>query len=212
MNQPYPPGGGEPYPPGGGPSYPAGGQPPYPPPGQPPYPPPGQPSALPSYPAGGGPQYPGGPSPYPTGWQPGRQEPPQSIQRAVMLMYVGAGLEGLGLILNLIGVGRSGSNGSSGAVGALIGLGLWLWMARANKEGKSWARVTSTVFFGIDCLLVLVLLAVILAVLHSASPSAKTILLLSGLAGIVTWAIGLATVILLWRRESSEYYAAMKPS
>ena len=203
MNQPYPPGGGEPYPPGGGPSYPAGGQPPYPGAGQPPYPP--------SYPAGGGQQYPGGPSPYPTGWQPGRQEPPQSIQRAVMLMYVGAGLEGLGLILNLIGVGRSGSNGSSGAVGALIGLGLWVWMARANKEGKSWARITSTVFIGIDSLIVLVLLAVLLATLHSASPSVKTILLLSGLAGIVTWAIGLAAVILLWRRESSEYYAAMSP-
>jgi len=128
-----------------------------------------------------------------------------------MLMYVGAGLEGLGLILNLIGVGRSGSNGSSGAVGALIGLGLWLWMARANKEGKSWARVTSTVFFGIDCLAVLLLLVAILVTLHSVSPSVKTILLLSGLASIVIWAVGLATIILLWRRESSEYYAAMNP-
>ena len=203
MNQPYPPGGGEPYPPGGGPSYPAGGQPPYPAAGQPSYPP--------SYPAGGGPQYPGGPSPYPTDWQPGRQEPPQSIRRAVMLMYVGAGLEGLGLILNLTGVGRNGANGSSGAVGSLIGIGLWVWMARANKEGKSWARVTSTVFFGIDCLAVLVLLVAILATLHSVSPSVKTILLLSGLASIVTWAVGLATIILLWRRESSEYYAAMSP-
>ena len=203
MNQPYPPGGGEPYPPGGGPSYPAGGQPPYPATGQPPYPP--------SYPVGGGPQYPGGPSPYPTDWQPERQEPPQSIQRAVMLMYVGAGLEGLGLILNLIGVGRSGSNTSSGAVGSLIGICLWVWMARANKEGKSWARVTSTVFFGIDCLLVLLLLVAILVTLHSVSPSLKTLLLLSGLAGIVIWAVGLATIILLWRRESSEYYAAMNP-
>ena len=79
------------------------------------------------------------------------------------------------------------------------------------KEGKNWARVTSTVFFGIDCLGVLVILAGILAVMHSVSPSLKTILLLSGLASIVVWAVGLATITLLWRRESSEYYAAMSP-
>jgi hypothetical protein len=126
-------------------------------------------------------------------------------------MYVGAGLEGLGLILNLIGIGHGSSSTPSGAVGSLIGVGLWLWMARANKEGKNWARITSTVFFGIDCLGVLVLLGAILAVLHSVSPSVKTILLLSGLASIVIWAVGLATIILLWRRESSAYYAAMSP-
>jgi hypothetical protein len=205
MNQPYPPGGGEPDPAGGGPSYPAGGQPPYSAGGLPPFPP--------SHPADGGLQYPGGPSPYPTSWQaPAPQEPPRSIQRAVRLMYVGAGLEGLGLILNLIGVGHSGSSAPSGAVGSLVGIGLWLWMARANKEGKNWARITSTVFFGIDCLGVVVVLVGIVVLMHSVSPSVKAILLLSGLASIVIWAVGLATIILLWQRESSEYYAAMSPS
>jgi len=29
-------------------------------------------------------------------------------------------------------------------------------------------------------------------------------------AGIVTWVIGLMTILLLWRRESSEYYAAKR--
>jgi hypothetical protein len=40
----------------------------------------------------------------------------------------------------------------------------------------------------------------------------KIILVAAVLAGIVTWVIGLVTIVLLWRRESSEYYAAMKGS
>src|SRR5215471_14912088 len=125
MNQPYP-GGGDPYGAGGGPSYPPSWQPGYP-----------------SYPAGGE-------QPYASGWQaPVPAGPPPSIQRAVMLMYAGAGLEVLGLIFDLII--RKGST-ASGIPGAIIGVGLWIWMAKANQAGKNWARITSTVFFGIDCL------------------------------------------------------------
>jgi hypothetical protein len=32
----------------------------------------------------------------------------------------------------------------------------------------------------------------------------------SVVAGIVVWVIGLLTIVLLWGRESSEYYAAMR--
>jgi len=221
MNQPYFGSGDEPYPSGGGPAYPAGGQPPYPPGSQPPweqpayppggqapYPPGGQPGYLPPYPTGGGPQYPAGPAPYQPGWQPPTPSgPPPSIQRAVMLMYVGAGLEALGLIFDLIT--HKGSTAAD-IPGALIGIGLWVWMAQANRAGKGWARITSTVFFGIDCLVLLLLLAGVGLVLHSASSSAKPILVLAVVAGVVTWGIGLATIVLLWKRESSEYYAAMK--
>lgn len=202
MNQPYPPSGGEPYDAGGGPSYPAGGQQPRLPSWQPDYP---------SYPAGGGQQYPGGPSPYPpgpSGWQtPIPSGPPQPIQRAVMLMYAGAGLEVLGLIFDLII--RRGST-ASGIPGAIIGIGLWIWMARANQAGKSWARITSTVFFGIDCLGLLLILVGVGVVMHAVSSSVKIVLVASVVAGIVTWVIGLVTIVLLWKRESSEYYAAMK--
>jgi hypothetical protein len=192
MNQPFPPGGEEPYP--------AGGLPPYQPSWQPGYPPPD--------PASGGQQYAAGPSPYPAGWQaPVPSGPPPSIQRAVMLMYVGAGLEVLGLIFDLIT--RKGSIASA-IPGALIGIGLWIWMARANQAGKSWARVTSTVFFGIDCLGLLLLLVGVGVVMHTVSSSLKIALVLAVLAGVLTWVIGLVTIVLLWRRESSEYYAAMK--
>jgi hypothetical protein len=210
MNEPYPPGGGEPYP-GGGQPYPGGGQ---------------------SYPGGGGP-YPGGGQPYPPGWEspppPGPQPsygvypagpspyspygqapvppPPQSIRTAVTLMYVGAGLEVLGLIFSLIS--RSGSTASE-IPGAIIGIGLWIWMARANQAGKNWARITSTVFFGIDCLGLLLIVVGVGVLMHSASSSLKAVLVLSVVAAVVTWVLGLVTVVLLWRRESSEYYAAMK--
>jgi hypothetical protein len=207
MNQSYPPSGGEPYDAGGGPSYPAGGQPPRLPSWQPDYP---------SYPADGGQQYPGGPSPYPPGWQtpgpsgwqtPIPSGPPQSIQRAVMLMYAGAGLEVLGLIFDLI-IHRGST--ASGIPGAIIGIGLWIWMAKANQAGKNWARITSTVFFGIDCLGLLLILVGVGVVMHAVSPSVKIVLVASVVAGIITWVIGLVTIVLLWGRESSEYYAAMK--
>ncbi len=147
MNQPYPPSGGEPYGGRGGPSNPAGGQ---------PYPPSWQPGHPPPYPIGGGPQYGAGPSAYPPNWQSLIPSgPPRSIQRAVMLMYVGAGLEVLGLIFNLITRGST----ASGIPGALLGIGLWIWMAKANQAGKNWARITSTVFFGIECLFLLLLVA-----------------------------------------------------
>jgi len=203
MNQPYPPGG-EPYEAGGGPSYPAGGEQPW------------QPGYLPPYSADGGQQYPGGPAPYPPGRQtpapygwhgPIPTGPPRSIQRAVMLMYAGAGLEVLGLIFDLII--RKGSS-ASGIPGAIIGVGLWIWMAKANQAGKNWARITSTVFFGIDCLGLLLILVGVGVVMHSVSSSGKIVLVASVVAGIITWVIGLATIVLLWGRESSQYYAAMK--
>jgi hypothetical protein len=124
-----------------------------------------------------------------------------------MLMYVGAGLEVLGLIFDLMI--RKGSTASA-IPGAILGVALWLWMARANQAGKSWARITSTVFFGIDCLGLLLIFVGLGVVMHSVSSSVKIILVASVVAGIVTWVIGLVTIVLLWGRESSEYYAAMK--
>jgi hypothetical protein len=79
-------------------------------------------------------------------------------------------------------------------VGGLIGAALWLWMAQSCKAGKGWARVVSTVFFGIETLSVLAGAAGVQG---------------GGLAriyGFVVWAIGLVAIILLWRRTSSDYF------
>jgi hypothetical protein len=79
----------------------------------------------------------------------------------------------------------------------LIGIGLWIWMASANKAGKNWARITSTVFFGLDTL----------GLLASFS-QAET--LLGRLVSLVVWLIGLGVIVMLWRKESSAYFAAAR--
>ncbi|MGH3298337.1 MAG: hypothetical protein ACRDP7_41755 [Trebonia sp.] len=80
--------------------------------------------------------------------------------------------------------------------GGLIGAALWLWMAQSCRAGKGWARVTSTVFFGIDTVSVLV---------GAAGVQGGGV---SRIYGFVVWAIGLAAIILLWQRSSSEYFRA----
>jgi hypothetical protein len=75
----------------------------------------------------------------------------------------------------------------------LVGAGLWLWMAVMCKQGRSWARVVSTVFFAISCLGLLF---------------ALTNLSGGGLWNLVTWVIGLVAIILLWQRPSSDFFSA----
>jgi hypothetical protein len=78
--------------------------------------------------------------------------------------------------------------------GGLIGAALWLWMAQSCRAGKNWARVVSTVFFGIDTLSVLI---------------STTVTQGGGLSrvyGLVIWVIGLIAIILLWQRASSAYF------
>jgi len=74
------------------------------------------------------------------------------------------------------------------AVGLAV-IGLWLWMARANGQGRSWARILSTVLLGL------------------ATPG------LTGDHGVLqvfaawlTWLTGLVAVWLLWRPVSSAFF------
>jgi hypothetical protein len=71
-------------------------------------------------------------------------------------------------------------------------------MARANQAGKNWARITATVFFGLDTLS-------LLAALRQAEPA------LSRTISLLTWLVGLGAVILLWQKISSAYFAASAP-
>jgi hypothetical protein len=75
----------------------------------------------------------------------------------------------------------------------LLGVGLWVWMAWANGGGRNWARILSTVFFGIDTL-------GLLGNLARATP------VLSMVFAVLIWLVGLATVILLWRGESATFF------
>jgi hypothetical protein len=71
-------------------------------------------------------------------------------------------------------------------------------MALANRAGMSWARIVASVLFGLDTVLIVI----------SVSQPAEV---LSRVISIVIWLIGLGTIVLLWRRESSQYYTAMRP-
>jgi MFS family permease len=79
---------------------------------------------------------------------------------------------------------------------ALLGIGLWLWMAFANRRGRSWARIVATVLFALDTLLL---------VLAVAQPH----LVFSLVIEILIWLAGLGAIILLWRSDSSDYYHAV---
>jgi hypothetical protein len=84
----------------------------------------------------------------------------------------------------------------------LIVTGLWLWMAWANKRGRSWARIMATVFFGILTAGGLALLVMVLT--GGFLPAAG----LAWAAFLGYWLPGLGAVILLWQRSSSDYYTA----
>ncbi len=155
--------------------------------------------------------------PYPSAGQvpePVRPGPPSSVVMAVRLMYAGAVVSALSLIVGLVTIGslRTSLHKSSPKLTAtqlhdlqtvvvvgsifigVISIGLWLWMARMNKAGKSWARVVATVLFGLDTLFLLLGVA-------RAGAAAGT------LVSILTWLIGLGAIIFLWRKDSSAYFA-----
>jgi hypothetical protein len=89
--------------------------------------------------------------------------------------------------------------------GGLIATGLWLWMAWANKGGRSWARIMATVFFG---LLTAGELALLIELASHTGPLLFPHLFFS-LFFLVYWLAGLSAVVLLWGRSSSDYYAAV---
>ncbi|WP_116947000.1 hypothetical protein [Jiangella endophytica] len=142
-------------------------------------------------------------------------EPPQTLRRAAVLMYVGAGLSVLGVLLTFLArdaihdaIADSDSSLSAddvdaaanltigvGVVVGLLGAALWLWMAYANKAGKSWARVVATVLGGLN----------ILFTLFSLSGGGGLNLIINAL----TIALAAYILYLLYRPESSAYYAAV---
>ncbi len=169
--------------------------------------------------------YPTGPQPYPTGptgnATPQRAPQPRSLMYAVRLMYAGAVLGVLGVIFAVafssrikkavrkaelkanatrarehktpLTLAQIHSLESAAliviVVALIIGVLLWLWMAWANGKGSSWARIVATVFFALNTL-----------ILAFGARAASTAIF----AGL-SWVIGLAVIILLWRKESSAY-------
>ncbi|MCD9199274.1 hypothetical protein [Aeromicrobium wangtongii] len=204
------------------PSQPSGSTPPpYPGPTSPPPPPP-YPGA---YPTGGYPAaYPTGPGGAPMQRPPAPEQPP-SMALAVKLMLIGAALSVVSLVYSFTTldglkdqvtdqlrendpyVSQSVIDAAYGVsvglavVFGLLGAFLWVWMAWKNGQGRSWARVVATVFAGLNLLGLLFTVA-------SSSTAEPLSLVLSVLSGI----LGVVVLVLLWRRESSEFFTAAEAS
>lgn len=152
-------------------------------------------------------------------------ERPPSVATAVKLMWAGAALSLLSLLVSVLTAGqlrdkvRTRLEGSGqpltsdqvdtavnigivvGVVLGIIGVLLWVLMAWANGRGKSWARIVATVLGG-------------LYVLSFASSLVQGQLTTASLiVSVLLLAVDVATLILLWRSESSDFYrASSQPS
>ena len=143
---------------------------------------------------------------------------PDSVRHAVLAMYLGAVV---GLIHAIIWIVTASStkaaygrahpllsahkvtNGAHflviiGVIAALIGAGLFVWIAQECRGGKNWARITGTVFFGIG------VLSALGGLRMAEAPLVKIWTFIIVLAGLVA-------VILLWQRSSSDYFSTKKP-
>jgi len=129
-------------------------------------------------------------------------------------MYAGAALELLAVIIAMVTVGSlkaafvhlHRADGSPTllhateliwtallVVHALIALCLWLWMAWANEQGRSWARVVSAVFFGINTVGLFLSFRLLWA-----TPDL--------IVTIVIWLVGFAAIVLIFSADSVPFY------
>ena len=162
--------------------------------------------------------------PYPSSGQPAeplRPSAPAPVLTAVKLMYAGAAVSAVELIIGLAliivdikAAARGRFLGHSLAaqkplvitvwiVFGLVVIALWLWMARANGQGRNWARILSTVLFGLATLQ----LRGDFTQPVSHAGFGATVLYYGGTALFVAaWLVGAAAVWLLWRPASSAFF------
>lgn len=177
-----------------------------------------------------------GPAPYGPGYGYGPTDPPgqpppmpSSVRAAVGLMWAGAGLVVVGLLLlpssvdtireqarEQLGSSAAGAVDVDSAVRvgvafallvASLQLGLWIWMAVMNRRGRHWARVLSTVLgaVGIAFTVVGVLVQRVVSSDLTTADTLNTVL------SVLTSVLAVAIIVLLWRPDSNRWYDAMRP-
>lgn len=163
---------------------------------------------------------PDSPLPPPPGPAAPAPERPSSISTAVRLMQLGAVLSVLSVIVSLLtldtlkdSIGEAMRDADpdvsqttidaaysvgivSGLVGGVIAVGLWLWMAWKNGQGRSWARIVATVFGALNLLFTAV---------SFGSPGMTAVSLGFGAINLVLAAV---IIVLLWQKPSTAYYNA----
>jgi hypothetical protein len=144
-------------------------------------------------------------------WMRPRPGQPRTVFTAIRLMWAGA-LAELGVAITILATFGSVRAAVlhayppawhatevqliATAAEAPLVIGLWLWMAWANGQGKNRGRAALAVFFGLDSL----------AVLASVSAGGITYAPADVAAGMVQCLIGLAVVFLVFNPASSRHY------
>lgn len=146
---------------------------------------------------------------------PAEVEQPPTIRTAVRLMYVGAVLSAIGVLVTLTQIDAirdqiEDDNPSltpdeldtavnigvaSAIVIGLVTIGLWIWMAATNGRGQSWARVVASVLGG---------LSIVSAFVGLATGTTA----LGVVFSLLNVALAAVILFLLYRPESSRFYEA----
>jgi hypothetical protein len=176
--------------------------------------------------------------PYPSSGQragPGRPAAPAPVRTAVKLMYAGAAVSAVTVIIALalipavqaaLGKANPGLTAAQARdVNTLITLAMvaglaviaaWLWMARATGRGKNWARIVCTVLFGLATLELIRVGPRYLggylahfAVGGHVYPVIHSVFgatVLGLIVPVLLWLTGLAVVWLLWRPACGAFF------
>jgi hypothetical protein len=158
--------------------------------------------------------------------RPGVPRSARTVRAAVRLMYAGAAVSTVNLIMLLAVIGTVkvyhqvlGHSLTAAQVSqlnmlditvwivwSLVPIAVWLWMARANGCGRNWARILSTVLFGLATL----------DLTGAFGPPGFQVSLVPAVFGptvpVLTWLVGLAAVWLLWRPASTTYFKPQGPT
>jgi len=150
--------------------------------------------------------------------------PPASIHRAVRLMWAGAAVSALSVLVGFATYGSYEDRvteqmraanpdvtdaliDSSVAVGitftiaaGLLGAVVWLWMAWKNGQGRAWARTIATMLAGLNVLFTLLGIA--------SGQSEPWVVILS----VVNVTLAALILMLLWHKESTAFYDAASNS
>jgi hypothetical protein len=153
----------------------------------------------------------------PYGAAPPKPSPPSSVLTAVKLMYAGAALSALGLVISLLSLDSTRERLAEAnpdftdaeldagvafgvtlaAFIGVVGILLWVWMAETNRRGKSWARIVATVLGGINILLTVISL--------TTGQSTGLVVVFN----LISAALAAVILFLLYRPDSNAYYEAM---
>src|SRR5699024_4845257 len=174
----------------------------------------------------GMPSFPGGGAQEPAN-VPQQPTQPSSIRNAVRLMWLGAALAAIGLLINLVTAGSvrdqareavleqqpnadqatiDATVNASYAFGIVISILIilcWLWMAWKNGQGRNWARIVSTV---LGCLAVVFTLIGLFA--SGAMAGATGGGAVGTITSVIQLILAIAILVFLWRPESTQFYQA----